>query len=55
LEVTYKYQIVDGWTVQPDFQYIIRPGGNIPNPNDPTQTQEIKNAVVIGLRSTVQY
>jgi porin len=55
LEVTYKAQIVPGWTVQPDFQYIFHPGGRVPNPNDPTQTQPIKNAVVVGVRSTVQF
>jgi porin len=55
LEVSYKAQIVEGWTVQPDFQYIIHPGGTIPHPNDPTMTRPIKNAVVLGVRSTVQF
>jgi len=55
LEVSYKAQIAPGWTVQPDFQYIIRPGGNVPNPNDPTMTIPIRNAVVVGIRSTIQY
>jgi porin len=41
--------------VQPDFQYIFHPGGTVPNPNDPTQTRPIKNAVVVGVRSTVQF
>jgi porin len=55
LEMSYKAQIVPGWTIQPDFQYIFHPGGRIPLPNDPTQTRPIKDAVVVGLRSTVQY
>jgi porin len=55
LEVTYKAEIVPGWTVQPDFQYIFHPGGNVPNPNDPTMTILVKNAVVVGVRSTVQF
>jgi porin len=55
LEVSYKFQIIDGWFVQPDFQYIFHPGGNVPNPNDPTQTITVKNAAVFGVRSVVRY
>lgn len=55
IEVSYKYQIIDGWYVQPDFQYIMHPGGNVPNPLDPTMTVPVKNAAVIGIRSVVQY
>ena len=29
LELTYQAQIVPGWTIQPDFQYIFHPGGHI--------------------------
>ena len=55
LEMSYKAQIVPGWTIQPDFQYIFHPGGNVPHPNDPTMRRPVKNAVVVGVRSTVQY
>jgi porin len=55
LEITYQAEIVPGWTVQPDFQYIFHPGGNVPNPNDPAMRRVIKNAVVVGVRSTVQF
>jgi porin len=27
LTAVYQYQIRDGWTVQPNLQYVIRPGG----------------------------
>jgi porin len=53
VEVTYQAQIVGGWTVQPDFQYIFRPGGHVSNPREPGRA--IRNAVVIGLRTTIQY
>jgi porin len=53
VEVTYQAQIVDGWTIQPDFQYILRPGGHVSNPREPGRA--IKNAVVVGLRTTIQY
>jgi len=35
IEVTYQATVVPGFTVQPDFQYLFRPGGNVPNPPDP--------------------
>jgi porin len=54
IEVTYQAQIIPGWTVQPDVQYVFRPGGNIPNPRDPNGTA-IKNAAIFGLRTTVRY
>jgi porin len=55
LEATYQWQIMTGWTVQPDFQYIFRPGGGVPNPNDPTGIQRIPNAAVVGFRSTLKF
>ena len=44
---------VAGWTVQPDFQYVFRPGGNIPNPRDPNGAA-VKNAAIFGLCPTIQ-
>ncbi len=55
LDVTYSAQIVPGWTVQPDFQYIWNPGGGVLNPNDPTGLSTIKNAAVFGVRTTVNF
>ena len=55
IELTYQAQIMTGWTIQPDFQYIFHPGGNIPNPNDPSGTHRIRDAAVVGLRSTVKF
>jgi porin len=36
IEVCYTYQIKAGWTVQPDFQYIFQPGGNVAGQDDAT-------------------
>ena len=36
LEICYTYQIKPGWTLQPDFQYIWQPGGNVPDADDAT-------------------
>lgn len=55
LEVTYVAQIVPGWTVQPDFQYIFHPGGNVPNPRILSGVTPIRNAAVFGLRTTINY
>jgi porin len=53
-EATYQALVVPGFTVQPDFQYIVRPGAGIANPNDPS-AHRVKNATVFGARATVQY
>ena len=44
LELTYQSQIVPGWTVQPDLQFIWHPSGNA-----------ARNAIVVGARSLVRY
>ncbi|MGY2934561.1 carbohydrate-selective porin OprB [Bradyrhizobium sp. GM6.1] len=35
LTAVYQYQIKDGWTVQPNFQYIVHPGGGATAPASP--------------------
>ncbi|HEY8000051.1 MAG TPA: carbohydrate porin [Pseudolabrys sp.] len=54
LETTYSAQIARGWTVLPDFQYIMHPGGGATDPNLPSG-QRIPNALVLGMRMTVQW
>ncbi len=44
LELTYMAQIVPGWTVQPNLQYVWHPSGDW-----------TKNAVIVGLRSLWRY
>jgi porin len=51
-EVSYAAQIAPWWTIQPDFQYIVRPGGN----SDPASTGvPVRDAAVIGVRSTLKF
>lgn len=52
-ELTYKMQIRPGLILQPDLQYVWRPGGNAADPND--STKAVENAWVLGLRSVVNY
>ncbi len=55
LEATYIASIAPGWTLQPDLQYLVRPGGNVPDPRDPTGIRTLHNAFVIGLRTLIRY
>ena len=52
-EFTYGASIVPGWTILPTAHLIFHPGGNVPSRSSPTEP--IKNAVVIGVRSVMQY
>ena len=54
IEATYQVLIVPGLTVQPDLQYIVRPGAGIANPRE-ADGRRLKNATVIGARATIQY
>ena len=53
LELTYIAQVAPWWTLQPDLQYIIHPGGNVPDPDDPSHV--IEDRFLIGLRTTVAF
>lgn len=55
LELSYKAQVLPGWTLQPDFQYYWNPGGNGVDPSDPTDPRGIPNTTILGLRTTVSY
>jgi len=48
LELSYQAQALPWLQVQPDIQYVITPGGGIPNPNRPGQ--QVGSAAVFGLR-----
>lgn len=51
IEATYQAVVVPGFTVQPDAQYVIRPGAGIAGPDG----RRLRNAAVLGVRATVQY
>jgi porin len=46
IEICYTYQVKPGWTVQPDFQYIFQPGGNVAGVDD---------ATVLGARTSISF
>lgn len=45
IEIAYTMEVIDGWTLQPDFQYIFNPDGGV----------EAENATVVGARSTFAF
>jgi porin len=45
-------QVANGWTLQPDFQYIWQPGGNVPNESG---NAAVANAAVVGVRTTIGF
>jgi porin len=52
--VTYQAQISPSWIVQPDFQYIFRPGGGVIDPVNPA-VGKIPDAAVFGLRTSISF
>ena len=52
----YQYEVRGGWTLQPNFQYILRPGGGATNPLGPyLPGTPLRNAAVLGLRTVVKF
>ena len=46
IEVAYTFEVKPGFTIQPDFQYIFQPGGNV---------ADVDDAVVVGARSSINF
>jgi len=46
IEICYTFEIKSGWTLQPDFQYIFQPGGNVAGQKD---------ATVVGARTSISF
>jgi len=51
----YQYEVRAGWTLQPNFQYIIHPGGGATNPLGPLPGKLLKDAAVFGLRTVLKF
>src|SRR2546423_11846426 len=54
IELIYEAHVKPGWLLAPYFQYVFRPSGGIPNPNDPSGLSRIGDAAVFGLTSTLR-
>jgi porin len=55
VELNYAIQMAPWWTLQPDIQYVVHPGGDVADPADASGTSAIPNAWVIGLRTTITF
>ena len=55
IELTYRWELADRWFVQPNLQYVFHPGSNIANPANPASGSAIPNALVLGLRTMMQF
>jgi porin len=56
LTAVYQYEVRAGWTMQPNFQYIVHPGGGATNPLGANQPGlALKNAAVLGLRTVLKF
>jgi porin len=55
IELTYQAQIMTGWSMQPNVQYIFHPGGGIADPNDRAGIRRIRDAAIVGVRSTMRF
>ena len=53
IELTYQAQVTGWLVVQPDLQYVINPGGGVPDPNDPIHT--LRNEFIAGARAVVTF
>jgi porin len=51
IELMYQAQLTKWWTLQPDLQYIVRPGGGVLNPDGSLRP----NAWVAGLRTSLNF
>ena len=55
LTAVYQYEVRSGWTLQPNFQYFVHPGGGATNPTGPIPGKLLKNAAVFGLRTVLKF
>jgi porin len=52
----YQYEVKSGWTLQPNFQYILHPGGGGTNPlGIYLPGKPLKDAVVLDLRTVIKF
>jgi porin len=51
----YQYEIRAGWSLQPNLQYILHPGGGATDPLSANPGHLLRNAAVLGLRTTLKF
>jgi porin len=51
----YQYEVRPGWTLQPNFQYFVHPGGGATNPLGVNPGKLLRDAAVLGLRTVLKF
>jgi porin len=51
----YQYEVRPGWTLQPNFQYFVHPGGGATDPLGVNPGKPLRNAAVFGLRTLLKF
>lgn len=54
LEFNYQAQVISGWTIDADVQYVLHPGGNVANPLRYDGTP-LKDATILTLHTLLKY
>jgi porin len=55
LELTYQLNVAPWWVLQPDLELIFHPGGHTAAPFPAPVGEQIPNALVLGIRSTITF
>jgi porin len=55
LTAVYQYEVRPGWTLQPNFQYFVHPGGGATNPLGVNPGKLLGDAAVFGLRTVLKF
>ena len=55
LTTVYQYEVRPGITLQPNYQFIHRPGGGATDPLSTTPGKPLKDASVFGVRTVVKF
>lgn len=53
--LTYRYQVVPGFNIQPTFEYVVHPSANFTTSADSNGTKAVPDAAIIGVRTTLRY
>ena len=55
VELSYQMKLAGNWSMQPNIQYIVHPGGHVPDPLDLSGASAIRDALVFGLRTMLKF
>jgi porin len=52
-ELSYQAQVTGWWVIQPDLQYVMQPGGNVPDPTRPGK--KLRDSQLFAVRSVISF